>query len=79
MLSMVFTMPVLFCIFIIYLLLQEQWKAPIYGITYNSQDLLAILLLIYGLFSFIDNQIGGFFADKRTLPIYILCIIGINF
>lgn len=77
MLSMIFTMSILFCLFMIYPLLQEEWVSPIYGVIHNSQNLLAILLLFYGLFSFLGNQLGGFFADKRTFPTIYYVLLGV--
>lgn len=73
-LDMLFAVLIFMIIFVVYPLLQELWvSGDGYGVIFSQKNLLAVLLAVYGICSFLGNQGGGFFADGKTFPtIYVM-------
>ena len=74
-LAMIFGCLVFMAIFLIYPLLQKEWRADEVGIIANAPQYLALLLAGYGLTTTCGNQFGGRFTNGKTFPnIYYLMI-----
>lgn len=67
-LAMIFGMLVFLSIFLIYPLLQKEWRAPDVGIIHDAPEFLALLLACYGLTTTCGNQWGGYFSNGKTFP-----------
>ena len=75
-LTIVFALVVFLAIFIIYPLLQEEWTSPIVGIIANKQNLLGLLLAMYGICSAGGNILGGIFTNGKSFPWLYMLVAG---
>lgn len=76
-LAMIFGCLVFMAIFLIYPLLQKEWRAQDVGIIANAPQYLALLLACYGLTTTCGNQFGGRFANGKTFPNIYYLVLGL--